>query len=195
MIALSSLLISVLPIARTALASPRIAAAPPVHELRSHPDWPAARPDDVASIRGIVEAFLEAISAPKGGTLDRERLRSLFVPEGRIEIPIPASGTNQTDVVFVSPGRYADSSDDQTKNEGFFDRTLAMHVEQYGVMAHVFATYESRKNQSDTKPFIRGIKAFELLNSGGRWYITQVAWDRERSDNPIPEIYLHDSLR
>jgi hypothetical protein len=194
MIAHSLLLVSVLSIAQTALASSKT-AAPPVHELRSRPDWPAARPGDVGSIHGIVEAFFDAISAPKGGTLDRERLLSLFVPDGRIEIPIPASRTSQTDVVFLSPCGYADSSDAGTKDEGFFDRTLAVQVEQYGVMAHVFATYESRKNQSDSKPFIRGVKAFELLNSGGRWYITQVAWDRERPDNPIPEIYLHDSLR
>ena len=115
------------------------------------------------------------------------------MPDGRIEIPIPASGTQSTDVVFVNPDAYADMSDAATKTEGFFDHTLAMQVQQFGVMAHVFVSYESRKSQNDSKPFVRGIKSFELLNSGGRWYITQVAWDRERQDNPIPEIYLHHS--
>lgn len=190
MIGLSLLLASVLSVAQTTPAS-----SSPVHELRSHPDWPAARPSDVRSIRSIVEAFFDAISAPKGGTLDRERLRSLFVPDGRVEILIPASGTRSTDVAFVSPDAYADMSDAATKNEGFFDHTLAMQVQQFGVMAHVYTSYESRKNRNDPKPFVRGVKSFDLLSSGGRWYITQVAWDRESKDNPIPEIYLHDSAQ
>jgi hypothetical protein len=66
-------------------------------------------------------------------------------------------------------------------------------LQHFGVMAHVYASYESRRNQNDPKPFVRGIKSFELLSSGERWYITQVAWDRERPDNPIPDLYLRES--
>ena len=193
MVVLPLLLASVLSAAQTVPVTPHAAAPPPVHELRSHPDWPKARPNDVRSISSIIEAFFDAISAPKVGTLDRERLRSLFVPDGRIELPLPASGSRTTDVVFVSPDAYADMSDATTKNDGFFDHLIAMQVERFGVIAHVFASYESRKNQNDPKPFVRGMKSFELLSSGGRWYITQVAWVRERPDNPIPNIYLHNN--
>ena len=195
MIGLPLLLALILSAAQTVPATSHAAAAPPVHELRSHPDWPKARPNDVRSIRSIVEAFFDAISAPKGGTLDREHLRSLFVPDGRIEIPLAASGPRATDVVFVSPDAYADMSDAATKNDGFFDHLIAMQVERFGVIAHVFASYESRKNPNDPKPFVRGMKSFELLNSGGRWYITQVAWVRERPGNQLPQNYLHDSPR
>jgi hypothetical protein len=184
---------SALSLAQTAPSRPHAAAASPVHELRSHPDWPTAQPSDVRSIRSIVQAFFDAISAPRGGALDRQRLRSLFVPDGRIEIPIPGSGSQPTDLAFVSPEAYADLSDAATKEEGFFDHPLAMQVQPFGVLAHVYAAYESRTNQNDPKPLVRGVKSFELLNSDGRWYITQVAWDLERQDNPIPEIYLHDS--
>lgn len=192
-ILLPLLLVPVLSVAQTMPASVHGGTDSPVHELRSHPNWPAARPSDVSSIHGIVEAFFNAISAPKGGTLDRERLRSLFVPNGRVELLIPASGAQPTDVVFVSPDVYADRSNAATKDEGFFDHALSMRVQQFGAMAHVYSAYESRKNRDDAKPFVRGVKSFELLNSGGRWYITQVAWDREREDNPIPKIYLHNS--
>jgi hypothetical protein len=195
MIVILSLLAYVSLMAQTAPPRLHAATSPPARELRSHPDWPAARPDDVSSIHNIVEAFFDAISADKGGTLDRDRLRSLFVPNGRIEIPIPAAGAQPTDVMFMSSDSYADLSDAGTKTEGFFDHALAMQVQHFGVMAHVYVSYESRKNRNDTKPFVRGMKSFELLETGGRWYITQVAWDRERQGNPIPEIYLHDSLQ
>jgi hypothetical protein len=164
-------------------------------ELQSHPDWPKARPEDVQSIRAIVGAFFDAISAPAGRTLNRERLRALFVPDGRIEIPLPASKESPTDVIFLTPDQYADSSDSQTVSKGFFDHVLAMQVQHFGVMAHVYTSYESRERLSDPKPFVRGVKSIELLNSAGRWYIVQVSWDRERPGNIIPPRYLHDADR
>lgn len=74
----------------------------------------------------------------------------------------------------------------EAKHEGFFDHSIAVRVQQFGIMAHVGASYEPRNNQSDPKPFVRGVKSFELPNRGGRWYITQVAWVREEKNNPIP---------
>jgi hypothetical protein len=64
-----------------------------------------------------------------------------------------------------------------------------------GITAHVYSTYESRSHPEDAKPTARGIKSLELLNSANCWYIVQVYWDSERPDNPIPDRYLHDSLR
>jgi hypothetical protein len=81
---------------------------------------------------------------------------------------LPASCTQSTDVVFTSPDAYADVSDAATKNEGLFDHLPAIQVQQFGVVAHVYATFQSRKNQNDPKPLVRGIKSFELLRSGGR---------------------------
>lgn len=147
---------------------------------------------DVDTPRDIVAAFFQAISAAKGGTLDRERLRSLFTPAGRIEIPIPGSDRRATDVLFMSPDQYAAMSDGATAQSGFFDHLLALHLQQFGTIAHAWTAYESRNAPNDAKPFVRGIKTFDLLNSGGRWYITQVAWDRERTNNIIPPQYLQD---
>jgi hypothetical protein len=179
----------ILPMQSAVAAKPNDA---PVREFKNHTEWPVARSADVASPRSVVLAFFEAISAAKGGTLDRERLRSLFVPDGRVEIPIPASGTQATDVVFMRPEQYAEMSDGATKSSGFFDHALAMQTEQFGVMGHVYAAYESRTDPKDAKPFVRGMKSFELLERGGRWYIVQVSWDREREGLAIPEGYLHD---
>lgn len=185
-------LLSVPQVTHTAAVAPRAITSSPVREFHTHPDWPAARSGEVLSIPGMVKAFFDAISAPKGGTLDRSRLLSLFAPGGRIEIPIQASGRRSTDVVFVSPDAYADLSDTATRNEGFFDHLIAMRVQQFGSMAQVWASYESSRTRNAPKPFVRGIKSFELLSRGGRWYITQVAWVRETRSNPIPALYLHD---
>jgi hypothetical protein len=170
-------------------------AAPsrPVRELHTHADWPKARVGDADSPRDLALAFFAAISAPKGGKLDRERLRSLFVPDGRIEVPLVGEAGQATDVVFLTPDEYADSSDRSTAESGFFDHMIAAHVQRFGVMAHVWTSYESRNRAEDAKPFVRGVKSFEVMESGGRWYIANVAWDRERAGVGIPAGLLKDS--
>ena len=163
-------------------------------ELNSHPDWPKANQTDVATIESTVRAFYDGISAPAGGKLDRNRLRSLFIPSGRIVVGRPASSSRAADVRILSPEEYAAISDLQTVSKGFFDRNLANQIERFGVMAHVFSTYESRFERDSPKPVARGIKSIELLNSANRWYIVQVYFDSERPDNPIPDRYLHDNI-
>jgi hypothetical protein len=164
-------------------------------ELASHPEWPKANPADVATIEDIVHAFYSAISAPAGGKLDQTRLRSLFVPGGRIASSVPPNSSRTADVRFLSPEEYAALSDANTAKSGFFDSNPANQIERFGVMAHVYSTFESRSHLEDPKPMARGIKSFELLNSANRWYIVQVYWDWERADNPVPERYLHDSTK
>ena len=167
----------------------------PQADLNSHPDWPKANPADVVSIESTVRAFFDAISTPAGGKLDRVRLRSLFVPDGRIVAIRAPSASQSADVKFLSPDQYATISDSQTVSKGFFDHNLANQIERFGVMAHVYSSYESRFNRDDAMPVARGIKSFELLNSGSRWYIVQMYWDSERPDNPIPDRYLHDNSK
>jgi hypothetical protein len=167
----------------------------PQAALSSHPEWPKANPADVATIEDTVRAFYSALSTPAGGKLDRNRLRSLFVPDGRIVVSREPSSSRAADVTFLSPDEYTNISDAYTATAGFFDRSPANQVETFGVMAHVYSTYESRSHPEDAKPMARGIKSFELLNSANRWYIVQVYWDSERPNNPIPDRYLHDNLR
>ena len=165
----------------------------PSSVVASHPEWEKANPDDVGGIENIIRAFYSAISTPAGGKLDQNRLRSLFVPGGRIVVSKPADSSQAADIAFLAPEEYATLSDASTGTEGFFDTNLANQIERFGAMAHVYSTYESRSNLDDPKPMARGIKSFELLNSGDRWYIVQVYYDRERPDNPIPNRYLHNS--
>ena len=173
-------------------------AEPPSHprlDITSPSDLPKADSADVSSIQNIVKAFYSAISAPAGGKLNRARLHSLFVPSGRIAVGLPPNGPHPANVLFLSLDQYADGSDSQTAKEGFFDANPANQIEQFGVMAHVYSTYESRAHLEDAKPMARGIKSFELLHRDNRWYILQVYWDSERPDNLLPERYLHDGVQ
>lgn len=165
-----------------ALALPESNSAdPPVRDLQSHPNWPKARSEDTDTIDHITNAFFDSISAPAGGKLDRQRLRSLFLPSGRIQLL-----AGESDVVFVTPDRYADMSDSMTAKAGFFDRVIAMQVQRFDAIAQVFVSYESRNSAEDPKPFVRGVKSLELVNRNGRWYLASAAWERESPSMPLP---------
>lgn len=63
-------------------------------------------------------------------------------------------------------------------------------MEHYGTIAHVFSTYESRRNKSDAEPFTRGVNSIQLLKGKDRWFIVSVFWMGESDKYPLPDSYL-----
>ena len=72
------------------------------------------------------------------------------------------------------------------KENGFYEKEIARRTEQFGNIAHVWSIYESRHNEDDPEPFIRGINSIQLFNDGKRWWIVNIYWQQESAENPIP---------
>jgi len=154
---------------------------------KSEPD-----PADVASIDAIIRAAYDVISGPAGKKRDWNRERSLFYPGARL-IPT-ASEAGKVDVdlapqILEVEGFIARAERSFEKN-GFYEKEIAHRVEQFGQIAHVWSTYESRHNPDDAKPFMRGINSIQLFNDGKRWWILSVYWQHENAAHPIPEKYF-----
>jgi hypothetical protein len=150
---------------------------------------PAANPADVASMESILAALYDVISGPAGKKRDWNRMRSLFIPEGRLI----ATGKRPTGEVVqrvMNVDGYIESSGPILESKGFFETEVARRVEAFGNIAHVFSTYEARTRADDPKPFMRGINSIQLWNDGKRWWIVTVYWQAEGPDNPLPEQYL-----
>jgi hypothetical protein len=149
-----------------------------------------ANPADVASIDAILKAGYDSISGEAGKPRDWDRFYSLFAPGGRL---IPTGKNPQTGVVAArvfTPQEYRERAEPFFQKEGFFEIETARRVEQYGAIAHVFSTYESRHSPTDAKPFARGINSFQLLNDGKRWWVVTIYWQPETPELPIPKQYL-----
>ena len=76
------------------------------------------------------------------------------------------------------------------EKNGFFEKEIARRTEQFGHIAHVWSTYESRHTLDDPEPFMRGINSFQLFNDGKRWWILSVYWQHESAEHEIPKKYL-----
>jgi hypothetical protein len=170
--------------------TPAPAPAPLQGDIAAHPNWPTAKPTDVNSIDAIVTALYNVISGPKGQARDWDRMRSLFLPSARLIPSRAAKDSPHADAIFLSIDDYIARSSGTMTATGFFERGIHNEVHQFGNIAHVWSTYESRHNADDATPFARGINSIQLLKDGDRYWVVNIFWDSERPTNPIPTQYL-----
>ena len=162
-------------------------AQPPAQSADTAKPAAEPKPADVQSIDAILKALYDVISGPPGPR-DWNRFHSLFLPEAHLIV----SGKRPDGTFFhraMTPQEYQERSGAFFLKEGFFESSIANKIEQFGTIAHVFSTYESR-HEKGAQPFARGINSIQLLNDGKRWWVVNILWDSERPDNPIPDKYL-----
>ncbi len=154
------------------------------------PDSIPAEARDVESPEAIVHALYDVISGPKGQKRNWDRMRTLFVPEGKL-IPSGKRPDGTIAYRFLSVEDYINSSGPVLEKNGFFEKEIGRTREQYGNIVHVFSTYESFRDLSEKQPFMRGINSIQLLFDGKRWWILNVLWQAESKEFPIPEKYIN----
>ena len=153
------------------------------------PATPTANPADVNSVDAIIAAVYDVISGPAGKKRNWDRMRSLFLPGARL-IPTNPRQTGGYGSRVLSVDEYIARAEPFMEKEGFFEKEAARKTEQFGQIAHLFSTYESRHTPDDPKPFQRGINSFQLMNDGTRWWIVTIFWEGEDEKNPLPQKYL-----
>ena len=149
-----------------------------------------ADPKDVGSIDAIMTAVYDVISGDAGKARDWDRFRSLFHKDARL---IPSGKNPQTGVIgarVMTPEDYVKNSGPFLEKNGFHERELSRHVDQFGNIAQVFSTYHAFKMATDKEPFMRGINSFQLLNDGKRWWVMTIYWQQESAEHPIPKEFL-----
>lgn len=163
-----------------------IPATPPLPP--GHPPLPGAPADPaLASVEGIVEAYYASISGSDGRPRDWDRFVSLFRPDARLVAVNPGRGDDR--ILELTPAEFVELNRSYFERGGYDERPIHDRVVSYGRVAHVWSTYESRRGRN-AEPYARGINSFQLVSTGGRWWITGVVWDRERAGAPIPAEYL-----
>jgi hypothetical protein len=145
---------------------------------------------DVASIDAIINAAYDGISGPAGKKRDWDRERSLYFPGARL-IPTakPGEDVDLAPQILDIDGFIA-RVEPYFETSGFYEKEIARRVEQFGHIAHVWSTYESRHDESHREPFMRGINSIQLFNDGKRWWIVNIYWQQESGEDSIPEKYL-----
>jgi hypothetical protein len=148
----------------------------------------APRPEDVATLDGILRAFYDVISGPAGQPRQWARDRSLYIPDVHfVSLSTDTAGHVRAEV--MDHQTYVDRTDASLVRRGFFETEIHRTAQRFGNVVHVFSTYEMRE-RADGPVFGRGINSVELFWDGTRWWIAGAQWDDERAGNPIPKEYL-----
>ena len=147
---------------------------------------------DVESIDGIIAATYDVISGPASKPRDWERERSLFYPGARLMPTATVAGSNDVELApqILDVEGYIARVEPLFEKSGFYETEIARRVESFGSIAHVWSTYESRRDPSDPEPFMRGINSIQLFNDGKRWWVLSIYWQHESRQHPLPEKYL-----
>lgn len=149
---------------------------------------PAANPDDVKSLDAIMHAIYDVISGPAAQKRNWGRFRSLFADGARL-IPVSKGKDGNWASHAMSADDYASRAQGFFDKEGFYESEVARRVEQWGHIAQVFSTYESR-HEAGGQPFARGINSFQLYTDGTRWYVVTIFWEGESKDVPLTPEFL-----
>ncbi|MCY3809488.1 MAG: hypothetical protein OXG58_08710 [Gemmatimonadetes bacterium] len=157
----------------------------PAATQQPHP----ADPADVESIDAILTAVYEVISGDAGVKRDWDRFRSLFAPGATLS-PTVRTPEGAYGRQIITPDEYAGNVGAWLEENGFHEVEINRVTERYGVIAHAFSTYESRRLASDPEPFARGINSIQLLYDGTRWWVVSIFWHQESEEHPIPAKYL-----
>jgi hypothetical protein len=175
------------------------APPPPLGTLAGHPGWPAAKnPGDVDTVDHLIASLYDVVSGP-AGQRDWNRFRSLFVPDGRIVSIVPESAATKNaparkgDAVFLTPAMFAQQNDSYFKTNGFFERSIANRVEEFGNLIEVWSTSEIRDAKDDAQPSSRGIDSFQIVHAHGRFWIASLLFDHERPGVTLPAKYLKNA--
>lgn len=173
-----------------ALAAPNAFAADAPAEPPSQPvatPVPPANAKDVESIDAIVAALYDVISGPPGQARDWNRMRSLFIPGGRL-MPVGGKTKDVIGIRLLTVNDYVATSGPLLMDKGFHERELSKRVERFGNIAHVFSTYEAKIEKDNHT--LRGINTLQLMHDGKRWWVVSLMWQAETPELPLPAEYL-----
>jgi hypothetical protein len=166
--------------------------------MESQNGMPTARvadPADVATIDAIIHAAYDSISGPAGEKRNWDRERSLYLPRARLIPTAMKAGADPDEVVGLVPNLldiegFIARVEPYFEKNGFYEKEIARKTEQFGQIAHVWSTYESRQHVDDPEPLMRGINSIQLFSDGTRWWIVSIYWQQESAEAPIPASYL-----
>jgi hypothetical protein len=143
----------------------------------------APRPDDVATVDGMVRAFYEVVNVGPDEPRQWDRDRTLYVPWIRF-VSIDGDGS----VAILTHPEFVTATEPLLRT-GFREREIARTTRQYGNMVHLDSTYETLRGL-DGKERSRGVNSIDLYWDGRRWWIASVVWQSESAKFPIPAALL-----
>jgi hypothetical protein len=161
-------------------------------QTQTRPPLPTTNPKydkDVDSVDHIVAALYDVISGPAGQKRDWDRMRTLFAPSA-VMTAVGRRNDGLSSHRTISVEDYIKLDDPIMMKEGFFEKEIGRSTQQFGEIAQLFSSYETRHGLADKKPWMRGINGIQAIRSNGRWWVVSIFWEDEGNGITLPEEYI-----
>jgi hypothetical protein len=137
-----------------------------------------------------LDELVTAIYANVSGPYDQDRtcFRDMFLPDARLS-PISKAKDGPSYAARNLTVEDWISAVAKRAPGNFFEKGAVNKIEQYGSLAHIWSTYESR-HEVNGAPFARGINSIQAVYDGTRWKVQAILWQAETPETPLPAKYL-----
>jgi hypothetical protein len=141
---------------------------------------------DTDELTTLTEEFLAAVTFPAGGRPTYDRIRDLFVSDGKLIRNSGDAPEIETVDEFIAPRQRTVDAGELTE---FREAELAAITELFGNVAHRFSTYEKEGVLNGSAFAARGAISTQFIRTPSGWRISSMAWDDERPGLALPERY------
>ena len=140
------------------------------------------------AINQLITDAYKVISFEKGTTPDYVTMKSLFTPKATL-INFRKDSLNSYYIdEFIEEFKAGNFAGELT---AFDEVELGGESEYFGKIGHRISAYATKFN-GDEEIGERGVNSFQVLNVNGKWLISSIIWDIEKSGQPIPKRYITD---
>jgi hypothetical protein len=143
---------------------------------------------DVTSIDGMIKAWYDIVTGPKGQPRPWGRDHTLYNSETRF-LSVGRGPKGKLHATLYDHQGYVNAVDKGLTERGFYETEIHRVTQRFGNTVHVYSTYESRE-VANGPVTARGINSIELFHDGTRWWIMYAQWQEETPNQPIPKEYL-----
>ncbi len=142
-------------------------------------------------IQAIINQFYDSISFRKDEKPELEKLKSLFIPDGKL------INNNPDEPVVMTVDQFTEMLEAQISRgtlKTFYKHEISHKTEVFGKIAQRFSTYKAILDHSDAKPLATGVSSIQLVKVQGHWLITSMTWNDQSDSLKIPPQYLWKSF-
>ncbi len=140
---------------------------------------------DSTDIGAVVNALYTVLSGP-AGERDWTLQDQAFHPHARLM----RTGADEFGVSWMKTMTLQEYRENVAlffQTVPFYEAETSRRVEQFGNIAHVWSTYEERRDPRAREIERRGVNSIQLyLDPQGHWRIMSVIWDNEREGVALP---------
>jgi hypothetical protein len=143
--------------------------------------------DELESLDLLTRDLYASISFTPGRHPDLNRLKSLFLPPGKL------INNNEEEPLVWDVEAFAEIYRHQIATgavASFAEEEITGRTDIFANIAHRFSTYQARVRAGDSEAVILGINSIQFIKTQGVWRVVSIVWNDQKEDRPIPEKYL-----